>query len=153
VRKHVLITGGAGYVGSHLADELLLHGYQVGALDNLSSQVHGLESKRPEYLSPDELVTGDIRDHRAEALACGIPLISSYWHDSESLFTRRDYLVARNGQDMKRHIRALLENPLPRRNSPNGRQTILQRHTCAHRAEALLSIYRRSHTSAEGVLT
>lgn len=155
MRKHVLITGGAGFVGSHLADELLLHGYQVCALDNLSSQVHGLESKRPEYLSPDlELVTGDIRDHRAEALACGIPLISSYWHDSESLFTRRDYQVARDGQDMKRHIRALLENPAAAQElAEHGRQTILQRHTCAHRAEALLSIYRRSHTSAEGVLT
>ena len=63
--KHVLITGGAGFVGSHLADELLLNRYQVRALDNLSSQVHGLESKRPDYLSPDvELMIGDIRDPR-----------------------------------------------------------------------------------------
>jgi dTDP-L-rhamnose 4-epimerase len=66
VPKHVLITGGAGFVGSHLADELLVHGYQVRALDNLSSQVHGLENKKPEYLSPDvELIIGDIRDRRA----------------------------------------------------------------------------------------
>jgi dTDP-L-rhamnose 4-epimerase len=65
VSKHILITGGAGFVGSHLADELLLHGYQVHALDNLSSQVHGLENKKPQYLSPEvELVTGDIRDAR-----------------------------------------------------------------------------------------
>jgi dTDP-L-rhamnose 4-epimerase len=63
VPKHVLITGGAGFVGSHLADELLHNRYQVRALDNLSSQVHGLESKRPDYLSPDvELMIGDIRD-------------------------------------------------------------------------------------------
>jgi dTDP-L-rhamnose 4-epimerase len=63
VSKRVLITGGAGFVGSHLADELLLHGYQVRALDNLSSQVHGLENKKPEYLSSEvELVAGDIRD-------------------------------------------------------------------------------------------
>jgi dTDP-L-rhamnose 4-epimerase len=66
VSKHVLITGGAGFVGSHLADELLFQGYQVRALDNLSSQVHGLENKRPQYLNPEvELVAGDIRDPRA----------------------------------------------------------------------------------------
>jgi dTDP-L-rhamnose 4-epimerase len=66
VPKHVLITGGAGFVGSHLADELLVHGYQVRALDNLSSQVHGLENKKPEYLNRDiELIRGDIRDRRA----------------------------------------------------------------------------------------
>ncbi len=34
--KRVLITGGAGFIGSHLADELLRHGYNVRALDNLS---------------------------------------------------------------------------------------------------------------------
>ena len=39
--KHVLITGGAGFIGSHLADELLRHGYRVRALDDLSPQVHG----------------------------------------------------------------------------------------------------------------
>jgi dTDP-L-rhamnose 4-epimerase len=63
VSKHVLITGGAGFVGSHLADELLLHGYKVRAYDNLSSQVHGLEQERPGYLNPEvELVLGDVRD-------------------------------------------------------------------------------------------
>src|SRR5215213_1086329 len=59
----VLITGGAGFIGSHLADELLEHGYQVRALDNLSEQVHGPDAGRPGYLSPDvELLEGDVRD-------------------------------------------------------------------------------------------
>lgn len=63
MRKHVLITGGAGFVGSHLADELLAHGYQVRALDSLESQVHGAAPKRPSYLNKDvELVLGDVRD-------------------------------------------------------------------------------------------
>jgi spore maturation protein CgeB len=90
-----------------------------------------------------------------EALACGIPLISAYWHDSESLFTPgRDYLVARDGQQMKRYIRTLLDNPaVAQELAEQGRRTILQRHTCAHRVEALLSIYRRSHIAAQGVLT
>jgi spore maturation protein CgeB len=88
-----------------------------------------------------------------EALACGIPMVSAYWHDRENLFTPgRDYLVAHDGQTMKGHIRALLDNP-PRAQelAEHGRQTILQRHTCAHRTEALLSIYRRSHVHAQGV--
>ncbi|MBI5642812.1 MAG: SDR family NAD(P)-dependent oxidoreductase [Deltaproteobacteria bacterium] len=61
--KHVLITGGAGFIGSHLADELLRAGCRVRALDNLSEQVHGPGRKRPDYLDPDvELVVGDVRD-------------------------------------------------------------------------------------------
>src|SRR5947199_9778615 len=62
----VLITGGAGFIGSHLADELLEHGYQVRALDDLSEQVHGPGASRPGYLSPEvELVEGDVRDPEA----------------------------------------------------------------------------------------
>ena len=58
-----LITGGAGFIGSHLADELLGAGYRVRALDNLSPQVHGPESLRPDYLSDEvELQVGDVRD-------------------------------------------------------------------------------------------
>ena len=65
----ILITGGAGFIGSHLADELLAHGYRVRALDNLSPQVHGTSSNgrgRPAYLADDvELLHGDIRDPAA----------------------------------------------------------------------------------------
>jgi dTDP-L-rhamnose 4-epimerase len=59
----VLITGGAGFIGSHLADELLARGYAVRALDTLIPQVHGAARQRPRYLAPDvELVEGDVRD-------------------------------------------------------------------------------------------
>jgi dTDP-L-rhamnose 4-epimerase len=59
----VLITGGAGFIGSHLADELLRHGYDVRALDNLSPQVHGPNASRPDYLDDDvELIVGDVRE-------------------------------------------------------------------------------------------
>ena len=61
--KHILITGGAGFIGSHLADLMLNLGYRVRALDNLSLQVHGTDRKRPEYLDPEvELLVGDVRD-------------------------------------------------------------------------------------------
>lgn len=63
--QKVLITGGAGFIGSHLADELLAQGYAVRALDNLAPQVHG-ETQRPSYLSSEvELVRGDVTDARA----------------------------------------------------------------------------------------
>jgi dTDP-L-rhamnose 4-epimerase len=61
--KRILVTGGAGFIGSHLADELLQHGYRVRVLDNLSVQVHGPERNRPDYLNPNvDLLVGDIRD-------------------------------------------------------------------------------------------
>lgn len=62
----ILITGGAGFIGSHLAVELLAHGYRVRALDNLSPQVHGPNAGRPDYLDPEvELIVGDVRDPHA----------------------------------------------------------------------------------------
>jgi len=61
----VLITGGAGFIGSHLADRLLADGHEVRALDNLDRQVHG-DGERPAYLDADvELHTGDVRDRDA----------------------------------------------------------------------------------------
>lgn len=68
--RNVLITGGAGFIGSHLADELLAHGYRVRALDNLMPQIHGPARGRPAHLSPDvELVIGDVRDAATVARA------------------------------------------------------------------------------------
>src|SRR6266550_769388 len=61
----VLITGGAGFIGSHLADRLLADGHEVRALDNLDRQVHP-GGERPGYLDAAvELQTGDVRDHEA----------------------------------------------------------------------------------------
>ncbi len=61
-KRQVLITGGAGFVGSHLADGLLRQGHAVRVLDDLTPQVHP-GGERPEYLSTDvELVRGDVRD-------------------------------------------------------------------------------------------
>lgn len=64
--KHILITGGAGFIGSHLADELIARGHRLRALDCLSPQVHGPDGKRPAYLNPElELIIGDVRDRDA----------------------------------------------------------------------------------------
>ena len=59
--KQILITGGAGFVGSHLADGLLKAGHSVRVLDCLTPQVHG--EGVPNYISRDlELLIGDVRD-------------------------------------------------------------------------------------------
>src|SRR5215212_6463744 len=61
----VLVTGGAGFIGSHLADRLLAEGHEVRALDDLDPQVHA-GGERPEYLDPAvELVVADVRDRDA----------------------------------------------------------------------------------------
>ncbi|GAA0891243.1 SDR family NAD(P)-dependent oxidoreductase [Fulvivirga kasyanovii] len=61
--KNILVTGGAGFIGSHLCDELIRNNYKVTVLDNLSEQVHGKNCRRPDYLNPQvNLVKGDVRD-------------------------------------------------------------------------------------------
>lgn len=56
-----LITGGAGFIGSHTVDELLKRGYQVRILDNLAKPVH-LKGK-PKYIPEEaEFILGDVRN-------------------------------------------------------------------------------------------
>jgi dTDP-L-rhamnose 4-epimerase len=73
----VLITGGAGFIGSYLADELLARGNRVRALDSLDPQVH--PSGRPDYLAADvELQVGDVRD--ADAVGRALDGVDSVVH-------------------------------------------------------------------------
>jgi dTDP-L-rhamnose 4-epimerase len=73
--KQILITGGAGFVGSHLADGLLEAGHRVRILDDLTPQVH--PAGVPEYLSREvEIVTGDVRDRqRLKTALAGVDVI------------------------------------------------------------------------------
>jgi dTDP-L-rhamnose 4-epimerase len=65
VSERILITGGAGFIGSHLARNLLRSGHEVRALDRLDPQVHP-DRKRPAYLEDGvELIKGDVRDPAA----------------------------------------------------------------------------------------
>jgi dTDP-L-rhamnose 4-epimerase len=61
---HVLITGGAGFIGSHTADALLKRGDRVRVLDSLEEPIHP-GGRKPSYLDGEaELIIGDVRDER-----------------------------------------------------------------------------------------
>jgi dTDP-L-rhamnose 4-epimerase len=116
--NRVLITGGAGFVGSHLADALLAAGHQVRALDNLSPQVHGPDQKRPDYLDPDvELLVGDVCDEAAVRRALdGVDLV---YHFAAMVGVGQSmYEVARytavNNLGTAVLLQALIERPVER---------------------------------------
>jgi len=90
-----------------------------------------------------------------EALACGIPLVSAPWSDSEGLFTAgEDYLTAANGAEMKQQLSAVLNDAaLAERLAVHGRQTILRRHSCAIRTDELLRIYDEVRSSMDNIST
>src|SRR5690606_39051986 len=74
MKKNILITGGAGFIGSSLALELLKRGYEITILDNLSEQIHGVDARRSELFGRIDgkvkFIKGDVRNksHWARAL-------------------------------------------------------------------------------------
>lgn len=116
--KRILITGGAGFIGSHLADNLLQHGYEVRALDCLSPQVHGPDARRPEYLHPEvELQVGDVRDRAAVRRA--LEGVDAVYHFAakvgvgQSMYDVCDY-TAVNNDGTAVLLEALIERPVER---------------------------------------
>ncbi|HEX5217937.1 MAG TPA: NAD-dependent epimerase/dehydratase family protein [Verrucomicrobiae bacterium] len=116
--KKVLITGGAGFIGSHVADDLLKHGYRVRALDSLSSQVHGESAGRPDYLDADiELHAGDIRD--SGALGRALHGVDAVFHFAarvgvgQSMYEIADYTATNNG-GTARLLELLIQKPVER---------------------------------------
>lgn len=78
MKDRILITGGAGFVGSHLADRLLREGYRVRVLDNLTEQVHG-DNGWPDYLNEKvERISADVRD--ADKVAEALQGVSAVYH-------------------------------------------------------------------------
>lgn len=84
--KNILITGGAGFIGSNVALRLLQKGYYVTVLDNLSKQIHGVtpEITSPLYLSIKDKVR--------------------FIHGS--VVSREDWMKALDGQDAVIHLAA-----------------------------------------------
>ncbi len=65
--KRILVTGGAGFIGSHTVDQLIQRGDTVRVYDNLNPQVHGENAIKPEYLhSEAEFIRGDVKSRFCE---------------------------------------------------------------------------------------
>ena len=76
-----------------------------------------------------------------EALACGIPLVSAPWEDSEQLFRKKDFAMAQSPEEMFTLMQRLLRDvQLAEAQAECGLETILARHTCCHRAQQLIEI-------------
>ena len=84
--KNILVTGGAGFIGSNVALKLLDKGYNVTVLDNLSKQIHGY---KPEVTSPLYLLIKD-KVHFIKG----------------SVASREDWMKALEGQDAVIHLAA-----------------------------------------------
>lgn len=115
--RRALITGGAGFIGSHLADLLLAAGWRVRALDSLSPQVHG-EGGRPDYLSSDvDLVPGDVRDpdrvRRALEGVDAVVHLAARVGVGQSMYHVDDY-VGVNDHGCAVLLQALIERPVER---------------------------------------
>ena len=97
--KRYLIVGGAGFIGSHLADHLLQQGHAVRVYNSLLPQVHGQEGDWPSYLcGAVETVAGDVRD--AGGLARALEGIDGVFHLAarvgvgQSMYEIEDYVAA-----------------------------------------------------------
>ena len=113
--KRVLITGGAGFVGSYLADALLKRGYAVRVFDSLSEQVH--PEGVPGYLAKEvELVRGDVRD--LETLRESIRGVDVIYHLAaavgvgQSMYEIAHYMGV-NTQGTANLLQVLLDMKLP----------------------------------------
>lgn len=116
--KNILITGGAGFIGSHLADELIRNGYRVRVLDNLSCQVHGPDRSRPAYLNEDvELQVDDVRN--PDALRRALQGIDAVYHFvamvgvGQSMYQIADYTSV-NNMGTAVLLEALVKQPVER---------------------------------------
>ncbi|MFX1503841.1 MAG: NAD-dependent epimerase/dehydratase family protein, partial [Promethearchaeota archaeon] len=66
MKRKILVIGGAGFIGSHLVDDLVNLGHEVIVYDSLEPQVHGSITKQPNYLSEDiTFIRDDIRNKKA----------------------------------------------------------------------------------------
>jgi len=110
---HVLITGGAGFIGSHTADALLRRGDSVRILDSLEEPVHP-GGRKPSYLAADvELIRGDVRD--PDALLDAMRGCDAIYH----LAAYQDYLpVFSRFFDVNATSTALIYELIARENLP-----------------------------------
>src|SRR5687768_1118566 len=90
---NVLVTGGAGFIGSHLVDALLARGHRVRVYDSLEPQVH--KGQRPDYLNPAaELLVGEMTDR--DALRAALEGVEVVYHQAAAVGVAQSmYEIAR----------------------------------------------------------
>lgn len=93
----ILVTGGAGFVGSHLVDALIERGHRVRVYDTLTAQVHGPARRLPDYFNPQaEFIQGDLL--RTDALRQAIQDVDVIYHQAavvgvgQSMYEVRHYV-------------------------------------------------------------
>jgi dTDP-L-rhamnose 4-epimerase len=112
----VLVTGGAGFIGSHLVDALIESGYRVRVFDSLERQVHGLNAEKPDYVNPEaEFVNGDVRN--MNGLEKAMTDVDVIFHEAsavgsgQSLFKVSRY-VAANSQGTANLLQILINKKM-----------------------------------------
>lgn len=111
----ILVTGGAGFIGSHLVDALVGAGHDVRVLDSLEPQVHGEHAGRPVYLHPKaELRVADVRDRAAVAAA--LEGVEAVFHEAAAVGVAQSmYEIERYVGANSLGVAALLEELVARR--------------------------------------
>lgn len=112
-----LITGGAGFIGSHLARELARRGEQVVVLDSLEEQVHG--DGQPELPESVELIVGDVGDRAAADRALAgverVVHLAAAVGVGQSMYEIARYTERNSLQTAMFLERVIAQRPLPRR--------------------------------------
>jgi dTDP-L-rhamnose 4-epimerase len=117
MQKRVLVTGGAGFIGCHVARALLVAGYRVRILDSLIEQVHARGAPRSPVLDEVEFIRADVRDlDRVAAALEDVDLVVHLAAEvgvGQSMYAIDRY-VSVNDQGTAVLFQALIDRPVER---------------------------------------